>query len=163
MDSLISTFEIDYKLLIAQIINFVIVFLVLYFFALKPLFKVMKERSEKIEKGLEDAKKINEKLADIEAEQKKVIAEARKEASAILAKTAEQAEEKKKAMVAKAKEEIGQIINKEKEQMRSEKAQTLKEIKKETMDLVIATVEKILDERMDGKKDKELIEKILKK
>jgi F-type H+-transporting ATPase subunit b len=163
MDSLIETFHIDYRLLIAQAVNFAIVFAVLYFFAVKPILKVMRERTSKIEKSLEDAKKIDEKLANTEAEYKKMIAEAKKDAEQILEKAQGQAEERKKATVQKAKEEIGVIINKEKEQMRLEKAQTLKEIKQETMDLVVASLEKILEEKMDGKKDKELIEKILKK
>ena len=35
MESLISTFHIDFRLFIAQLINFAIVFSVLYFFAFK--------------------------------------------------------------------------------------------------------------------------------
>ena len=50
MDTIIESFHVDFKLLIAQAINFLIVFLVLYYFVFKPLLKVMKERSEKIEK-----------------------------------------------------------------------------------------------------------------
>jgi F-type H+-transporting ATPase subunit b len=163
MDSLIETFHIDYKLLIAQMVNFAIVFGVLYFFALKPLLKVMKERTAKIEKGLEDAKKIDEQLINTQAEYKKIINQAKKDAAEIAEKASLQAEEKKQATMLKAKEEIGQIINKEKEQMRIEKSQTLKEIKKETMDLVVASLEKILEEKMDGKKDVELIKKVLDK
>jgi len=161
MDSLIETFHIDYKLLIAQMVNFAIVFGVLYFFALKPLLKVMKERTAKIERGLEDAKKIEESLAKTEEEYKKMLSMAKKDASEIMEKANAQAEEKKKDTIQKAKDEIGQIINKEKEQMRAEKAQTLKEIKKETMDLVVASLEKILEEKMDSKKDVELIKKIV--
>ena len=55
MDSLITTFHIDWKIIIAQVINFLIVFLVLYFFAIKPLKKMMAERADKISKGLTDA------------------------------------------------------------------------------------------------------------
>ena len=55
MDSLITTFHIDWKIIIAQAINFLIVFLVLYFFAIKPLKKLMAERVDKISKGLTDA------------------------------------------------------------------------------------------------------------
>ncbi len=61
MDSLVETFHLDVKLLIAQVINFAIVFLVLYYFALKPLLNVMNDRSAKIEKSLEDAKEIEKK------------------------------------------------------------------------------------------------------
>ena len=62
MDSIISTFHIDWKIIIAQMINFGVVFVVLYIYALKPLGKLMKERREKIETGIEDAKKSSEVL-----------------------------------------------------------------------------------------------------
>ncbi|MBI3305605.1 ATP synthase F0 subunit B [Candidatus Nomurabacteria bacterium] len=62
MDSIISTFHIDWKIIIAQAVNFGIVFAVLYIFALKPLNKLMAERTEKIKKGIDDAKKSEEML-----------------------------------------------------------------------------------------------------
>ena len=66
MDSIISTFHIDWKIIIAQAINFGVVFVVLYIFALKPLSKLMAERSEKIKKGIDDAKKSDELLQKAE-------------------------------------------------------------------------------------------------
>ena len=62
MESIISTFHIDWKIIVAQAINFAIVFVVLYLFALKPLNKLMAERTEKISKGLADSKKADEML-----------------------------------------------------------------------------------------------------
>ena len=73
MGSLIETFHIDVKLIIAQIINFAIVFSVLYWLAFKPLAKVMAERSGKIEKSLLDAKKIEEKLSQAKEEFNKTV------------------------------------------------------------------------------------------
>ncbi|MFA6257400.1 MAG: ATP synthase F0 subunit B [Candidatus Paceibacterota bacterium] len=70
MDSIISTFHIDWKIIIAQAINFGVVFVVLYIFALKPLSKLMAERSEKISKGIDDAKE-SDKLLQKAAEEYK--------------------------------------------------------------------------------------------
>lgn len=161
MESLIETFHIDIKLLIAQAINFAIVFGVLYFFALKPLVKVMQERTKKIEKSMEDAKLIDDKLRETKSEYEVIIANAKKESNEILEKAQAQAEERKKEMVAKAKEEIGQVINKEKAQLQIDKANTLKEIKKDVAELVIASMEKVLGEKVDEKKDKEILKRIV--
>ncbi len=161
MESLLETFQVDIKLLVAQAINFLIVFLVLYFFVFKPLSKVMHDRTIKIAKSLEDAKKIEKRLAATEDDYREKMAEAKKEANLILTKANSQAEEKKTIMVARAKEEIGQVINQEKQKIQAEKAATLKEIKKEVADLVIAAVEKVLGEKIDGKKDKEMIKKMI--
>ena len=163
MENLIETFHIDIKLLIAQVINFAIVFGVLYFFALKPLLKVMGDRTKKIEKSVDDAKKIEEKLSKTDEEYNKAIGKAKKEANIIMEKANVMAEEKREELIKKARTEIGQIINKEKEQMQTEKAKTLKEIKKEVADLVVVSLEKILEEKVDSKKDGELIKRMVKK
>lgn len=162
MDSLIETFHVDWRLFIAQVINFTIVFAVLYWFAFKPLFKVMSERSSKIAKSLDDAKKIEEKLAQTQAEFNKAMALAKKQANAVLEKAAADADARKQEMIVRAKEDIGQIINQEKQKMQAEKARTLKEIKKEVANLVVASVEKVLGEKMDEKKDREMIKKMIK-
>jgi len=149
-------------LIIAQMINFAIVFGVLYWFAFKPLAKVMAERSGKIEKSLLDAKKIEEKLSQTKEEFNKTMSLAKKQANSILEKAAAQADARKQETIVRAKEEIGQIINQEKQKMQVEKAQTLKEIKKEVADLVVSSVAKVLGEKVDIKKDKEIIKKIIK-
>ena len=163
MENLIETFHIDLKLLIAQVINFAIVFCILYFFALKPLMKVMRDRTKKIEKSIDDAHKIEEKLSRTDEEYSKAISKAKKEANIIMEKAGAQAEDRKKEMVIKAKEEIGQIINQEKANMQAEKAKTLKEIKREVADLVVVSVEKVLEKKLDSKKDEELIRRMVKK
>ena len=62
MEGIITTFHIDWKIILAQAVNFGIVVAVFYFFALKPLTKLMSERAEKIAKGIEDARQSNELL-----------------------------------------------------------------------------------------------------
>lgn len=162
MDSLIETFHIDWHLLSAQAVNFGIVFAILYFFAFKPLGKVMAERACKIEKGLDDAKKVEAKLEETQIEFDKALSEAKQQANAILEKAFADGDARKQEMIMAAKEEIGQIINQEKRKMQEEKAITLKEIKKEIADLVIAAVEKVLGEKINEKKDMEIIKKIVK-
>ena len=162
MDSLISTFHIDIRLLVAQLVNFAIVFSVLYFFAFKPLVKVMAERTEKIDKSLKDADVIEKRLALTEKEREDILLAAKKQANLIIEEADKRGEERRGELVAKAKEEIGQVINNEKAKLLSEKAETLKEIKKEVAELVILTTEKLLNEKMTGDKDKELIKKLVK-
>lgn len=151
MDSLIETFHLDVKLLLAQLLNFGVAFSVLYFFGLKPLFKVWRQRSDKIAKGLADGQEAEKKLARTEEDYKKEIARAKKEAGEIVARISAQAEEQKKETIASAKEEIAQIIYQEKAKIASERSRVLQEIKSEVADLVIDSVEKIIGERTDIK------------
>jgi F-type H+-transporting ATPase subunit b len=162
MDSLISTFHLDAKLLIAQVINFAIVFLVLYFLIFRPLFKVMTERSGTIDKSLKEAKEIEERLEKTKLEQKEMIKQAKVEATALLEAADQQAEEKKQGLVLKAKEEIGDLINREKAKMQADKAETLREIRAEVAEMIKLSWEKILQEKMDKSSDEKIITKALK-
>lgn len=162
MEAILDTFHVDVKILIAQVINFAIVFSVLYYFAIKPLLKIIKERGEKIEGSLKDAENIKKKIVKTEDDYKAEIVKARKEASKIIEEATKKAEEKKDEMVLKAKEEIGAVINKEKEGIRAEKEKTLKEIKREVANLIVMSLEKVLEEKITSEEDKKLIKRILK-
>ena len=83
MDSILSTFHIDWKIIIAQAINFAIVFTVLYIYARKPIAKLMGERGDKISKGLDDAKTNAETIEKTNAEYNKALSNARTEANKI--------------------------------------------------------------------------------
>jgi F-type H+-transporting ATPase subunit b len=158
-----SAFGLDIKILIAQLINFAILVFILWKFAYKPMFKILDDRKKKIETGIENAAKAEEKLREISEEEKKIMIEAKKEAAKILDEARLMAEESRKRNIDKTKEEIGQLINQEKENMRQEKAEVLKSINREVVDLVMITVEKVLEEKMSGAKDEELIKKAIGK
>lgn len=157
MESLIETFHIDTTLLIAQMINFAIVFLALYAFALKPLLKTMKERTAKIEKGLKDAAEVDKRLKETEVEYKKEIARAKKEANDILEKAQISAEERKNDMVESARKEVEEIARREREKMEGERAAVVKEIRSEIADLVALSLEKLLEKRVDVTENNELV------
>ncbi|PIP34146.1 hypothetical protein COX69_01820 [Candidatus Falkowbacteria bacterium CG_4_10_14_0_2_um_filter_48_10] len=162
MGNIIDLFHVDFKLLLAQMVNFAIVFAVLYFVALKPLLAAMHERSEKIEKSLSDARRIENRLEEAENEYQAKVGEARREAMAIMEKSQAQAEEKRKEILARAKLEIGQAINEEKEKLRREKAKVLTELKKEAGSLVALSLEKILGGQKQPEFDRRIIDKMKK-
>ncbi len=121
MDSIINTFHIDFKIIIAQIFNFGIVFVVLYIYALKPLNKLMKERSEKITKGINDAKSNAEILNNTKEEYEEALAKARKEADKIFQEGKKEAETKKVFMLERAKDEVAVMIENGKKNLENEK------------------------------------------
>ncbi|MEI7620235.1 MAG: F0F1 ATP synthase subunit B [Candidatus Falkowbacteria bacterium] len=163
MESLVSIFHIDLKLFLAQLINFAIIFFVLYRFAFKPIAKIMQERTVTIEKSLEDAKEVEKKLAEANIEQTRILNDAKKDAMAIVENANQSAEANKQKLIEKTKAEVAAIITGEKAKIAQEKEESLKELKQEIAGLVILAVEKVLKEKMTDNKDKELIEGLIKK
>ena len=84
MSELIRHFGIDWKLLLAQAVNFLILLVVLKKFAYGPILKILKKRKDEIEKGLKFTKEAGERLEQIGEEKEAVLKEARGEALGIV-------------------------------------------------------------------------------
>lgn len=162
MDELVKTFHIDWKLLIAQIINFGIVLGVLWFFAIKPLMKIMRKRSDDIDKSLKEAKEIEQKLAEAESEKEKVIIEAKQQAQIIMEKTHKEAEAIKGEKIQQTREEMEVLANKTKADLRSEKEKMITDAKVEVADLVVAATEKVIKKNIDTDTNRKLVEDTVK-
>lgn len=163
MDELIKTFHLDWKLLVAQLINFGIVLFVLWKFALKPLMKVMDQRKKEIEKSLDDAKKIEANLIMSNEGREKKILEAKKEAQRLIEEAQARGQEQGQKLIEEAKAEVQTVIAAAKEQISSEKDKMLKEVKAEVSQLVVLTTKKVLSEALDENLDAKIIENSLKK
>ncbi len=163
MEELIKTFHIDWKLLIAQLINFGIVFFVIWRFALRPLNKVMDRRGKEIAKSLEDARKIETNLAKSEKEREEKILTAKKEAQEIIEASRNQGKQQGQELIESAKREVQTVIAAAKEQIAGEKDKMLKEVKAEVSQLVVLTTTKVLTEVLDENLDAKMIENSLKK
>lgn len=162
METLVKTFHIDTSLLLAQMINFVIVLIVLYKFAYNPILKVLNDRTNRIEKGIQDAEAAGKKLTEMEQKEKEVLIEAKEEARKIIDKAEKTALKNTEDIKISAKEQSGKILEDAKEQIEQEKNKAVKEAKTEISELVMSATEKIIGEKMTSEKDKELIEKSIK-
>lgn len=157
MDSIIETFHIDWKIIIAQAINFGIVFVILYVFALKPLSKLMSERSERISKGIDDAKTNADILTRTETEYNEAIAKAKAEASKIFQEGKKEADTKRTEMLEKAKTEVSLVIDSGKKVLEAEKIKMVEEAKKEIVALTLQATEKLLGGKVDRNFDQKTI------
>jgi len=159
---ILELFGVDWKLMVAQLVNFAIVVLVLWFFAIKPLMKTMEGRNKEIEKGLDDAQKAGDRLQEVEKEIYAKMLVSKEEAIVILDKAKKQAEGNKKESIDKTKEEIVSLIDKAKKQIEGEKKVMMNDIKKETVDLITISLEKILAKGLNKDIDKKYIEQTFK-
>jgi len=160
MESIISTFHIDWKIIIAQAVNFGVVFAVLYFFALKPLNKLMAERSEKIARGVNDAKTNAELLTATKEKYEAALAKARAEAQTIFQEGRKKADVKRAEMFEQAKMEVKTMIESGKKSLEAQKIKMVEEAKKEVVSLAVAATKKILSQQGDKMSDNDTIKEI---
>src|ERR1051326_3176540 len=130
-----DTFGVDWPHLFAQIVSFVIVCTLLYFFAYKRVLAMLEERRQRIAEGLANAEKSKAELAPAEPQRLEILGQAKatklnEEARAAAARVQEQ--ETQKAIAA-----AEQIIAKAREAANADHARMLTELKREIGRLVV--------------------------
>jgi len=161
MDDLIKTFHIDWRLLLAQGINFLIVLSVLWYFALRPLMRIMKEREDKIAHGVKDAELMEEKIKQIDRDREIEIKKGRKEAQEIVGKAEKQAEEIHDQKITKTQKEADRVVEIAKQQIRTEREFMIKDVKDELGGLVSLALGKIAGSSIDEKAQKKMVEEAI--
>ena len=149
MESIISTFHIDWKIIVAQAINFAVVFVVLYLFALKPLTKMMAERAEKIGKGINDAKANAVILEKTKKESEEILAKSRVESNKIFQNGRKDLEKLKADTMEEIKADTEKWQENRIKQMEIDKKMIVESVKKDIIDLAIVAAEKIIKSKQD--------------
>ena len=163
MQEIFENLGLNYKLIIAQSVNFVLLLLILQRLAYKPLLKMLKDRSDKIEKSLVQAKKIEEELKNTEETKLAEIKKAKEEAGIIIKEAYKTAEKRSQESIENTKIKAQEILDKTKKEIISEKERSVEEAKKEIADVSIQIAEKIISGNIDKDQQKELVDDVLKK
>jgi F-type H+-transporting ATPase subunit b len=128
---------LDVKLLIAQVINFLILFFVLSKLLYKPLLKILDERKRKVEDSLKSAKMIEEKLAKLEEKEKEILKSAVSKAEEEKGRIVEIAQEEKKRIISEAKQAGEKEVQKAIERIKAGEEVSRENLKKEFVDEVV--------------------------
>ncbi|MEA2098449.1 MAG: F0F1 ATP synthase subunit B [Patescibacteria group bacterium] len=163
MMEIFSKLGLDYKLIIAQAVNFVLLLVILQRLAYKPVLKMLNDRTEKIDKSLKQAKKIEEELKKTEETKLIEIKKGKEEYQKIVKEAQEIAERKSTETIKKAKAKTQEIVASAKQEIKSEKEKSVKEAKKEITDIAIQISRKIIGNNLDKEKQKEIADDILRK
>lgn len=163
MNELISTFHIDWKLMIAQIVNFGLVFALLYLLVAKPLGKLMKDRTQEITDGLENAKKAELEVANANLKREEILREAKDSAKNVITQSQADGKDIVKEAKDKATLEKEEIIRQAKLDAEKEKKTGDEAIRKEAAELVSAGVRKMVEGYVAAGKGDEIINAMLAK
>lgn len=153
---LLQKLGVDWKLLIAQIVNFAVLLAVLSLFVYRPLLRVIDERRERIRKSVEDAERIAHEKEELAKARQEALRKIDQECGAFLEKAKNDAERLKADILRAADTEAKNLLTKGHEQLRSERAQALQEMQKVLATAILQMTEKLL-EREFSPRDQERI------
>jgi len=139
VEQLARTFGVNWSLLIANIISFIIVCALLKFFAYKRVLAMLEERRQRIAEGLANAEKIKAELARTEVQRQEVLTQANGQAVKLIEEARAAAGRVQEQETQKAIAAAEQIIAKAREAAAADHARMLAELKREVGRLVVQT------------------------
>ncbi len=152
---------IDAGVLIAQLINFFLLLALLTLVLYRPVTKMLRERKERIAKGLLDAELAEKRAAQAEVEYQKRLEEARREAQAILAQARENAEKERQAILARAQSEAQELRARTEQELERERREALQALQEQVADLAIDAAGRVLGQAVDSATHRRLVRDFL--
>jgi F-type H+-transporting ATPase subunit b len=145
MSQLFSQLGIDWKLLLAQAVNFFLLLVLLRMFVYGPLTKMLHERRRRIEEGLQKAKEAGERLRDINHMAVEKIKHAEAEGVKIVARVEAEAKEREAALLLKAREHETAAIRAADERARARESEAHQALEAEAAMLVKQAIVRVVE------------------
>ena len=153
---------VDGRAFVIQLITFVLAYLVLRRWAFGPIIKVLRERRDKIEQGVKLGEQMQKEKAELEDKVTKTLHETRQEADGIIAGAQDAARQAIREAEDKARDKAAGIIKEAESRIVQDTSRARQQLEKELVGLISDATEAIIDEKVDAKKDAELIDRALK-
>jgi len=162
MEEIFSKIGFNWQLALANLANFFIIFYLLKRFAFGPIGCAIKNRQSKIEQGLENAQKAKSELVMAEQNYELKLTEARKEAQGIVAKAHTQVKFMFEKAEVDTKYKVDRIMKDAETRIAKEQHQAEVTLRARAAEVALDLSSKIIKEKIDPSKEKDLIVEILK-
>lgn len=138
-------------------ISFLVILFILKKFAWGPILEMIQEREDSIENALESAEKAKQEMASLQADNERILNEARAERDALL----KEAREMKDGIIADAKEtataEADRLILAARTNIQNEKNAAIADMKNQVSTLSVDIAEKILKAELSGEEKQQAL------
>lgn len=150
-------FDINVGVSFWTIVIFLSLLFVLWKFAWGPILAAVDAREEGIQKALDEAKERQEAAEKLLAEHREQLADARRQAQEIVAEGRSAGDVVRKEIEQKAREEGQSLISRARQEIGREKDAALDSLRRESVELALAAAARLIAEKVDSEKDKELV------
>lgn len=160
---LLSTLGIDWKVLIAQIINFLILLAILTKLVYKPLLNLLDQRADRVRKAMDNASDMEQQAKRAEEEHRDRLRQADAAAGEILQNAKKQAEAMQQEVLAKAKHEAEAIIARGNQLIADERTKALADVQDTVTKVIVQLTESLLRREFSADDQKRISKEISQK
>ena len=141
---------------LVQLIALIVLLVIIFIFAYKPVKNLLQKRSDYIEKEVKDAEESNRIARENAIKSEKIITDSKKTASEIIETANQRALKEAEEIKDETRNEISRMKAAAEEEIKEAKAQSLKDIHNEMVDVALFASEKILQREVDVKDNEQL-------
>ena len=143
---------------IFQVLNFLVLVVLLYAFAYRPILNMLDSRKKKIAQGLEDARVAAEARANAEKEAREIIAKAQAEANQKIREATDRAEAAAREVQAQAEADATKARESAMAEAALERDRVLSDLRGQIASLAMAAAQRLIGEALDERRQHALIE-----
>ncbi|MEE3247852.1 MAG: F0F1 ATP synthase subunit B [Chloroflexota bacterium] len=158
---MLETLGIHFPSLAIYLVNFLLVLLLLYLFAYKPILRLMDQRADRIRESLDAADTARQEAASSQEAIQEQVTEARREGQRIMDQAREASERFRTEEMDKARQEAEAFVERAKEDIARERDTALQEVRASFGDLAITAAERVIRSSLDRQAHEELINQVL--
>jgi F-type H+-transporting ATPase subunit b len=152
-----GVFSVNPGLSLWASVVFLALLLILHRFAWGPILTAIDAREQRIQGALDESAAQRDEAARLLVEHKTQLADARRQASEILAEGRAAAERLRKELEEKARVEAQGIIEGARREIVREKDRAIAELRKESVDLALAAAGRLIHEQLDDERHRALV------
>ncbi len=156
-------FEINPGLSLWTLVVFLLFAFLLARYAWRPLINSLQDREKTIRDALDKAETARQEAEELSQQNRANLAKAEEEYQKIVRDARAMAEKLKEEIVAKGHQESQKTLEHAREEIQRDVEGAKKQLRQEVADLAIKAAEKILDETLDEKRQRKLVEEFLNK
>jgi len=152
----------DWRMALANLVNFLIIFWLLKRYAFEPVKKIVSKRQSEVQEGLDNAEKAKTELMQAEENYNQKMQKAQEEVQNILAHAQSKADIVGAEIIKKAESKVEAIVSEARETIKKERVNMERELQAKTVSIAIEVAQKILKSKLDEKTESELIKELSK-
>jgi F-type H+-transporting ATPase subunit b len=153
--------SINFFWVIVAALNFIVFLALMWRFAFDPIADILAQRKARIDQGLADAEQARRDRDAGTVEHAQIIAEARRQAQALVVAAQKSAQDLRDADIAATREELERLRVKAAADIAAERDRALADLRAEVADLALAAAGAVVGETMTDARQRRLVEEFL--
>jgi F-type H+-transporting ATPase subunit b len=149
--------SVDPGLMIWTIVVFVALLLILKRFAWPAILGAVEAREKALEEQLAEAERNRAEAAQLLAEHRKLMGDAKAQAHAIVLEARQLADKERAVAMEKTKQEQDELLARARREIGAERDRAVADLRREAVDLSLAAASKLIGERLSSDTDRKIV------